>query len=146
MKDEFLSLSEEATRAYAYELGKKLPSCALVTLSGDLGAGKTAFIKGLAAGYAGISEHEVSSPTFSYLHIYEKTRPVYHFDLYRLKKAHDFFDAGFDEYFRLDGVTCIEWAERIMAQLPTLSLSHWIDIQIIHKTPTSRLIGWDRKV
>lgn len=145
MKDEFLSLSEKDTRAYAYKLGKELPSCALVTFSGELGAGKTAFIKGLAAGYADISLHEVSSPTFSYLHIYENMRSVYHFDLYRLKDARDFFDAGFDEYLKMNGVTCIEWAERIMPELPALSLSHWIDIQITHKTPTSRLIARNRR-
>lgn len=69
-----------------------------------------------------LSEREVSSPTFSYLHIYPGKIPVYHFDLYRLKNYAEFCALGFDEYLNSDGIACIEWAERIQDHLPKEAL------------------------
>lgn len=90
----------------------------VVCLSGELAAGKTSLIKGIAVGVCGVKPEEVSSPTFVYLTIYEAPCPVYHFDLYRLHHAEEFLSMGFEEYFSQRGVCCIEWAERITELLP----------------------------
>lgn len=87
-------------------------------LKGDLAAGKTTLVKGIAKGFGGFSEEAVNSPTFVYLNIYEGKRPIYHFDLYRIDDPREFIHMGFDEYLFSDGVCCIEWSERIAQYLP----------------------------
>jgi tRNA threonylcarbamoyladenosine biosynthesis protein TsaE len=94
-----------------------------VCLFGELAAGKTTFIKGLVYGAAQVDPSIVQSPTFTYLHIYEGQKKVYHFDLYRLRDIDEFLSMGFDEYFDAEGICCIEWSERIAAYLPANSLS-----------------------
>lgn len=88
----------------------------IVAFTGDLGAGKTSFIKGMLAGQ--LREEEVQSPTFVYLNVYPSKPIVYHFDLYRLKSAEEFLSMGFDEYFEKDGICLLEWADRIETILP----------------------------
>lgn len=121
------SLSAEETIARGVEIGKNLQPGSVLCLVGDLGAGKTTFVKGVAKSL-GISEREVSSPTFSYLNIYKGKIPIYHFDLYRLRSAEEFCALGFDEYLRGDGISCIEWAEKIAHLVPpgtlTIKFSH----------------------
>ena len=89
----------------------------VIALFGELGSGKTTFVKGVALSL-GIAEHKVSSPTFAYMHVYEGCIPLYHFDLYRLRGPEDFFALGFDEYLSCGGICCIEWAERLGLMLP----------------------------
>jgi len=113
-----LSPSEEYTLQLACDFGKQLPSNSVVCFYGDLGAGKTTFIKGLANGAADYSPLEISSPTFVFLNIYEGNRIIYHFDLYRLEKAEEFLSMGFDEMFESGGICCVEWAERIHSIIP----------------------------
>lgn len=92
-------------------------------LSGDLGAGKTHFVKGFVSGMG--SDEEVTSPTFTLIHEYSAGRlPVYHFDFYRLDSADAVLRVGFDEYIEGDGVCLIEWADRFAELLP--KESHWI--------------------
>jgi tRNA threonylcarbamoyladenosine biosynthesis protein TsaE len=86
-----------------------------------LGAGKTTFVQGIALGLC-INE-SVQSPTFNYLNIYQGTFPLYHFDLYRMKGPSDFFSMGFEEYFDSNGITVIEWAERLAETLPPRAIS-----------------------
>lgn len=100
-------------------LGAELPPGAILALSGELGAGKTTFVQGLAEGM-GI-EASVSSPTFVLLNVYDR---LYHFDLYRLKEPADFLALGFDEYFDRGGVCAIEWPERIEGILP--AQTRWV--------------------
>lgn len=90
-----------------------LPSNAILALRGDLGAGKTTFVQGLALGL-GIQE-PVQSPTFVLFNNYNDL--LFHFDLYRLKSADDFLNLGFDDYF-YKGICAIEWPERIASLLP----------------------------
>ena len=85
---------------------------------GDLGSGKTTFVQGLVETICNTSSSPVSSPTFTLLHTYQGKLPVYHFDLYRLKTASEFFKSGFDEYLESEGICCIEWAEKIQEHLP----------------------------
>ena len=108
----FHSASEDDTRAIAVTLAAELTAGSVLLLSGDLGAGKTAFVRGLAAGL-GISSDEVTSPTFTLVHEYRGGRlPLIHVDLYRLDRA-DLDDIGLDEDLAARGVVAIEWAERL---------------------------------
>ncbi len=109
----FFLASLEETLAFGQEMASRLPSSTVIALSGDLGAGKTTFVQGLALGL-GILE-PIQSPTFILLNAYNK---LFHFDLYRMKNSADFLQLGFDEYFEADGICAIEWAERIHDILP----------------------------
>lgn len=112
-----LTHSEEETQAVARELASTLKAGAVVLLSGTLGAGKTAFVRGLAAGL-GIDPEEVFSPTFTLVHEYRGGRlMLYHADLYRLDKAAT-DDLGLEELGVTDGVLAIEWPEKLTHALP----------------------------
>lgn len=111
----YLSSAEETIK-FAEALSKTFYPNLVVALYGPLGAGKTTFVKGILKGLDSIDL--VQSPTYSLLHIYEGSIPVYHFDLYRLKNASEFVSLGFEEYFEEGGVCLIEWAERIESILP----------------------------
>jgi tRNA threonylcarbamoyladenosine biosynthesis protein TsaE len=105
------SHSETDTAAIGRELGTTLAAGDVVLLSGDLGAGKTAFVRGLAAGL-GVDSQEVSSPTFTLVQEYRGGRlPLFHVDLYRLNDPREIDDLGLDEIGE-GGVLAIEWAER----------------------------------
>ena len=114
---EILSRSEEETSAAGERLAAALKPGDVVLLFGDLGAGKTAFVRGLAEGL-GIDPDEVSSPTFTLLHEYRGGRlRLYHADLYRLDAAAA-EDLGLDEAGAADGVLAIEWPERLSHEIP----------------------------
>jgi len=110
------------TLAFGEKVARTLAPNSILALSGDLGAGKTSFVQGLARGLK--IKEMVQSPTFVTLNLYEAPLPLFHFDLYRLKEGMDFLRLGFDEYFRKGGVCAIEWPERIEAILPEETL--WI--------------------
>lgn len=124
---EYLSHSLQETESLAKDFAKKVQVPSVIAFFGDLGSGKTTFIRAFASHF-GIASINVSSPTFQYLHIYKGINPIYHFDLYRLGQSSEFFDMGFDEFFASNGITCIEWAERIEHFLPkktiTVRLEH----------------------
>ena len=122
------SRSAEETREIGFTLGQTLPNNSVICFFGDLGAGKTTFIKGLAAGAAGIKPEEVQSPTFVYLAIHKGKSTVYHFDLYRLHGVDEFISMGFDDYLFADGICCVEWSERVEALLP----NHRIEVHLSH--------------
>jgi tRNA threonylcarbamoyladenosine biosynthesis protein TsaE len=105
--------SAQETLELGVELAKELPSRAVVCLYGDLGAGKTTLIKGLAAGICGCPVEEITSPTFLIMHLYEGAGTVAHFDLYRLSSSESLVALGGDELFGVADLCCIEWPERI---------------------------------
>ena len=118
MKIQIVSKSEENTIEVAEKFGKSLFSPCVVALSGDLGAGKTLMSRGISLAL-GVAEDEVTSPTFAIMNVYEgEELEVRHFDLYRLNRAEELEDIGFDEYAGGEGVTLIEWAELFPDQLP----------------------------
>lgn len=104
-----------------YELGEKIGSDAkagvVISLTGDLGVGKTVFTQGLAKGL-GIEE-PVNSPTFTIVQVYEEGRlPLYHFDVYRIGDIEEMDEIGYEDYFYGEGVCLIEWADLIREILP----------------------------
>jgi tRNA threonylcarbamoyladenosine biosynthesis protein TsaE len=99
-------------------LGKKLKSGSVVALIGDLGSGKTVFTKGIAEGLGVKNARYVNSPTFVIIKEYKGRLPLYHFDLYRLDHYSSFDEMNYEEYFYGDGVTVIEWADKIRKLLP----------------------------
>ena len=118
--------SPEETFAVGRELGRSAKPGEIYTLNGGLGAGKTVFTQGVAAGL-GITEH-VNSPTFTIVQIYENGRlPFYHFDVYRIASLEGMEDTGYEDYFFGQGVCLVEWAELIEELLPQQVI--WIKIQ-----------------
>jgi len=109
-----ISQSAKETQDLAYRLGQLLPSNSLLTLSGELGAGKTTFTQGLAKGLQ--IKEKVTSPTFTLMKMYQGRLPLYHIDAYRLENISQ--DLGFDEFIDGDGVCVIEWSNFIDYLLP----------------------------
>lgn len=108
--------SPEETWALAAELAEELGPGTVMALHGDLGAGKTCFVQGLAAAL-GIDE-PITSPTYTLIGEYEGRLPLHHIDLYRLSGPEEALGLGIEEYFDVDGITAIEWAERAEGLLP----------------------------
>ena len=109
---EYCSNSVAETEALGEELARCLEPGAVVAFSGDLGAGKTAFVRGMARGL-GIGER-VTSPTFTIVNEYEGGRlPLFHFDMYRLGSADELFDIGWEDYLARGGVCAVEWSENV---------------------------------
>ncbi|MGM0587970.1 MAG: tRNA (adenosine(37)-N6)-threonylcarbamoyltransferase complex ATPase subunit type 1 TsaE [Bacteroidota bacterium] len=119
--------SEDETRTLARSWADEvLKPGMIVALKGDLGAGKTHFVKG-AAEALGIDPHSVSSPTYTLINEYMSSMPVYHFDLYRLEHEEEVWEIGAQEYFNAEGVCFVEWPDRIPGLLPEHTL--WITIE-----------------
>ncbi|MYL35734.1 tRNA (adenosine(37)-N6)-threonylcarbamoyltransferase complex ATPase subunit type 1 TsaE [Pontibacillus yanchengensis] len=126
------TVSPEETTGFAEKLASLLHAGDVLTLEGDLGAGKTTFTKGLAKGLG--VKRTVNSPTFTIVKEYEGRLPLYHLDVYRLEDSDE--DIGFDEYFHGDGVSVVEWAHFIEPYLPKRRL----DIRISYIGETERKI------
>lgn len=109
--------SEKETMELARKVGEETEVGDIICLKGELGAGKTHFVKGFVTAF-GISPESVSSPTFSIIQEYSGDLPVYHFDFYRLENVREALEIGSEEYFYGDGVSIIEWPERVEAILP----------------------------
>ena len=108
----YVTNSEEETEALGARLAGRLEPGAVVAVTGDLGAGKTAFTRGLARGL-GIGER-VTSPTFTIVNEYEGGRlPLFHFDMYRLGSPGELFDIGWEDYLSRGGVCAVEWSENV---------------------------------
>lgn len=128
--------SEEETIAFAKQFGKTLKPGTVIALHGNLGAGKTTFIKGLAMGLGLKDQDDVKSPTFALMHTYETKIPLYHFDLYRLETSGEIANIGFEEFVNDAGaITCVEWGERAKELLP-----RHIAVHLEAKSPTGRHI------
>ena len=109
---EFITNSPEQTEAVGAALGKALPAGTILAYRGDLGAGKTAFTRGLARGL-GVREI-VTSPTYTIVNEYLGGRmPLFHFDMYRLGSSDELFDIGWEDYLERGGVCAVEWSENV---------------------------------
>jgi tRNA threonylcarbamoyladenosine biosynthesis protein TsaE len=118
MQYSFSTKSHEETINAGKCLGKAVEPGCVVGLIGDLGTGKTCFVKGVANGLNDVPVAEVTSPTFTILQAYEGAVPLYHFDAYRLEGVEDLDDIGFDDYVYGQGVSFIEWADNISKAIP----------------------------
>ena len=113
-----LTVGPQETRALGRRLGELARPGLVVLLSGDLGAGKTCFAQGVADGLGTPAGTPVTSPSYTLLNIHHGRLPLYHFDLYRLSAVADLEDLGYDEVAEGDGITLVEWADRLSAPLP----------------------------
>jgi tRNA threonylcarbamoyladenosine biosynthesis protein TsaE len=119
MSDEFTfrAHSEADTDRLGAALAAALPPRTTVALIGTLGAGKTRLVQAVAAAL-GVPRDEATSPTFVLVNEYRGRVPIYHFDAYRLRDEDEFLELGPDEYFESDGITFVEWADRVADGLP----------------------------
>ena len=116
--------SAEQSIALGEKLGALLGGGEIIAYTGDLGAGKTAFVRGMARGMG--LDCRVSSPTFTIVNEYLGQRELIHFDMYRLSSADELFDIGWEDYLTRGGVCAVEWSERVDDAMPADTL--WVDI------------------
>lgn len=115
---EIVTHSSEETTKWGREFAKGLAAPMVVLLTGDLGSGKTTLTKGIVAGLGAATEDEVTSPTFTLVHVYGKAARVYHADLYRIESIHDFETLGLEDVFAKPAIVILEWSERFPLQSP----------------------------
>ena len=108
---EFYSHSEQETEDLGARLGRQLRPGAIIAYEGDLGAGKTAFTRGLARGLE--VTDRVTSPTYTIVNEFAGRIPLFHFDMYRLTSSEDLFDIGWEDYLTRGGVLAVEWSSRV---------------------------------
>ena len=108
---EFFSNNEIETEALGERLAKSIPGGAVIAMYGDLGAGKTAFVRGMARGLN--LDCHVSSPTFTIVNEYLGDRELIHFDMYRLSSADELFDIGWEDYIARGAICAVEWSENV---------------------------------
>lgn len=137
MNEALLTSSAKETWLAGFNFAKQIGPGDLICLHGDLGAGKTTWVKGLAEGL-GLSKNEsVTSPTFSLMHRYSSRIPLYHFDCYRLNSPDELTDIGFEEFISdREAVVCIEWPEKAGNLLPQRG---W-DVTLVHQGGEERII------
>ncbi len=135
MNNKILSPNATQTAKLGERLAKQLDGGDILCLYGDLGSGKTTFVKGLAKGL-GIDPMKVNSPTFVLMNVYDGRRPVYHFDFYRLDNTKEIAAIGYDEFLYGEGVSVIEWADRFGPLVPQENLG----LRFTHQGGDLRLI------
>jgi len=118
VSEEIVTHSAEDTINWGREFSKRLEPPVLVLLTGDLGTGKTTLTKGIVSGLGAAKEDDVTSPTFTLVHVYGKPARVYHADLYRIESFHDFETLGMEDIFSTPSVAILEWSERFPLQSP----------------------------
>lgn len=122
MAEEVITYSAQETTSWGRQFATRLKAPIVVLLSGDLGSGKTTLTKGIVSGLGAASEEEVTSPTFTLVHVYGEPQrsasKVHHVDLYRIENFHDFETLGMEDVFEKPGVLIVEWAERFPLKSP----------------------------
>ena len=131
-----VTASEKETIEVGRAAGKLLCPGAVVALVGELGSGKTRFIKGLAEGAGVKDSRQVVSPTYTLINEYAGKVPFYHIDAYRLSSAKELIELGVEEYLDSDGVTVIEWADRVGGVLP----ESYLRVTMVHVSDKRRQI------
>ena len=133
----FISNSPAETEVIGRQIAENIGVGSVLALKGELGSGKTLFVKGVVAGLG--SSADVTSPTFTIVHEYRGGRlPVYHFDLFRVENPQALARLGLDDYFFGDGISVIEWADRFPEFVP--EQARWIFFEI--KSETQRAIAF----
>lgn len=132
-----ISKSEVDTIKAGRDLAVKLEKGSVVALFGDLGAGKTSFVRGLAEGMS--LKARVTSPTFTIVNEYLGAVPLFHFDMYRLKSEDELFEIGWDDYIERTGIIAVEWSENVENSFP----ENTVRVHIIKTGDCSRRIEID---
>ncbi len=122
LKGKYVTRSESETKELARKLAQGFQGREVVLLFGELGAGKTVFTKGIAAGLNLEDTHQVCSPSFTLINVYQAKFPIFHMDLYRLGKKSDIYDLGWEDYLG-QGVVIVEWAEKMDYELEAVRVS-----------------------
>jgi tRNA threonylcarbamoyladenosine biosynthesis protein TsaE len=132
-----ISRSPDQTRIVAADFGRTLIAGSVVKLVGDLGSGKTEFVKGLATGLN--CQNVVTSPTFTLVHEYRGGRlPLFHMDLYRLNHEAELDEIGFEDYLRAGGICAVEWADKFADRMPRDS----VEVVLTILENNTRRIAW----
>lgn len=122
MPEEIITHSAEETVRWGREFAKRLAAPVLILLTGELGSGKTTLTKGIVAGLGAASEDDVTSPTFTLVHVYGGAGPeakrVYHGDLYRIESLRDFETLGLEDAFATPAIVILEWSEKFPLEAP----------------------------
>jgi len=126
--------SESQTRSWGRRLGKLLRGGEIIGLSGELGSGKTCFVRGLAEGLEVDKEAWIRSPSFTLINEYQGRRPLYHIDLYRVEGRSALQELNLDDYLFSDGVSVAEWCEH----LPAGELDEWLRVEFVHDNGNRR--------
>jgi len=121
-REEYVTNSERETFLLAKKLSQGFKGDEVVFLEGELGTGKTVFAKGLAAGLGLKDFHQVCSPSYTLVNIYQAKFPIYHLDLYRLEKDSEIMDLGWEDYLG-QGVIIVEWAEKVKFNLDAIRVT-----------------------
>lgn len=129
--------SVDETMALGERLAARLGAGDVVALYGDLGAGKTHLVKGIARALD-VPPETVSSPTFTIVHEYDGVVPIYHMDAYRIEHPDELYELGYEEYFYGEGLCLVEWPARVEALLPDGA----IRLRLTHQGGDRRLIEW----
>jgi tRNA threonylcarbamoyladenosine biosynthesis protein TsaE len=138
----FESKSARATESFAADFARTLRAGRVIALHGEMGAGKTHFVRGMVKGLGG-DPRIVSSPTYVLLNIYDSTRiTIFHLDAYRVRGADDFDAIGFPELLEQNGLVVVEWPERVVGLLPL----ERIDITLTATGPSTRRIVVNERV
>ncbi len=125
----------QETQRVAERLARRCQGGEIFCLSGNLGAGKTTFVKGIGRGL-GIDEKNVNSPTFVIMNVYQGRLPLYHFDFYRLEDPKEIGGIGYDEFLYGKGVAVVEWAERFGSLMP----SEYLSVEISDTAEETRVL------
>ena len=125
---EIISHSPQETILLAKQITKGLKPGSILCLFGNLGSGKTTFVKGLAEGL-NVDAKKVNSPTFVFMNHYEGKVPLYHFDLYRIENSKEMGILGYEEFVYGHGIAVIEWAQKMEQLLPKEYLGVWLEHQ-----------------
>ena len=134
------SSSSDETRRIGVEIGKTIPVPGVVLLRGALGMGKTTLTRGIAEGLGLTDTNRVCSPSFTLVNIYRGRCPIYHVDLYRLSGARDLYSIGIDDFIGKDGVTIVEWSERLTERFPGA-----VEIEITDAGGDSRILIFNQQ-
>ncbi|QTA82483.1 tRNA threonylcarbamoyl adenosine modification protein [Desulfonema limicola] len=125
---EFISYSSKKTFEAGLRIGRILNCGIIIAMTGDLGAGKTAFVQGLARGLDVPEKYYITSPTYTLINEYPGRYPFFHIDLYRLESEVDFEDIGLFDIFQTQAVAAVEWADRLHKDVLTDYLSIHIEV------------------
>ncbi|HEY1233068.1 MAG TPA: tRNA (adenosine(37)-N6)-threonylcarbamoyltransferase complex ATPase subunit type 1 TsaE [Candidatus Binatia bacterium] len=131
-----LSTSTRMTMSFGRRLAKLVQGGEIIGLRGELGTGKTTFVRGFCAGIEVSPKAWVRSPTFTLINEYQGRLPVYHIDLYRIARAEEIEALNLREYLYSEGVSLIEWSER----LPAHELEEYLDVSLAHRDKSKRQV------